>query len=493
MARLLNILLCFTLIIGPVWVGSYFGEWRWPVIYSAITTGILALVFARPQKAPLSFWILLLTLLTLSAQGLWMWYNTHSLFIENNIFKSVHYMWHLEPLTTQPHPELPGAPDKAEAWDRLSYILPCLLIVLATRQLVASRVLQLGTLCGTIFWTGVFIAALGLLQRFTGAEGIYWSDELIFKYRQFFFATYRSPGIATSYLNIAFAAGLAHLLSITHKLIRRSDAKPTHPLLICIGLIVLFSGSMTTGSKAGTVFTAGTLLLWTAMNFKGMIHMIRNADALFPSGSPHERNIILGAVTIASIFAVLNFGETVTKRWKISIDKDHQTLQLRHIANSVQIDMTQKPDWGWAGYGPGSFYPLFPLHVDKKTDKALHHKWVYAHNDHLQTLVEWGWFGTGCFILLIGGGGTILLVENFSHHKKHRTHHLFYFRGMGIAMFICLLHATVDFPFQIESIAITFSAILGAAWAATSLRLKFKMENEECLGYNSQSGSRSAA
>ena len=401
-----------------------------------------------------------------------MHYNTSSVFIENEIIDGVHYFWQFIPEANQPHPEYVGGVDKAESWDRLSYILPCLLIVLAVRQMVVSRVLNLRVLCGTIFWTGVGIAALGLVQRFTGAEGIFWSEEFTYSYRKLFFGTYRSPGIATCYLNMCFALGLAYLMDITRAQLRKRNPKPTQTILTSIGLIVLFSGSMTAGSKAGTVFAVVTLLLWIASNFKGIISMVRSAGSLLPSGSPHERNILLGAVAIAGILAVLSLGGTVSKRWEKSLDNDHSTIQIRHIANSVQLEMIDKPEWDWAGYGPGSFKPLFPFHAH---GTGLKEKWVYAHNDHLQTLVEWGWFGTGCFVLLIGGGATILLTElineALSKKRLHRTGNLFYFRALCIAMFICLLHATVDFPFQIESIAITFAAILGAAWAGRTLRV----------------------
>jgi len=471
MNRLSNILLSIALILGPLWVGSYFGDYRWPLIYAASAAGIVGVLVSRPKRDWLSFSVMLTLLILIAAQGYWMYYNTGTVLIENGLYNGTHYIWQFLPLESQPYPEYVGGVDQAEGWDRLSYILPCLLIVLAVRQMVASKVLDLSVLCGTIFWTGVAVAALGLVQRYTGAEGIYWSDDLIFKNRNLFFGPYRSPGIATSYMNLGLALGLSHLLATTRRLSRRKDAKPSHPLCICIGLIILFTGAMTAGSKAGTVFAASTLVLWFVMNWRAVFSMLRNATSLLPSGSPHERNIIFSAIAAAGIFSVLSLGATVTKRWEKSIDNDHQTLQVRHIANSVQLKMIDRPEWGWAGYGPESFFPLFPLHSQ---GSGLQGKWVYSHNDHLQTLVEWGWAGTGCFVLLIGGGATILLTElineALSKKRRHRTGNLFYFRGIAIAMFICLLHATVDFPFQIESIAITFAALLGAAWAGKSLR-----------------------
>ena len=47
-------------------------------------------------------------------------------------------------------------------------------------------------------------------------------------------------------------------------------------------------------------------------------------------------------------------------------------------------------------------------------------------------------------------------------------------RGYLIAIAMCLLHALIDFPFQIESIAITMSVLFGAAWAMPGLRIPRK-------------------
>jgi hypothetical protein len=403
-----------------------------------------------------------------------MHYNAWGIFIENEIIGTRHYFWEILDRKEQPYPIQPGTVDQVEAWDRLSYIIPGLLYFLALRRCLALRTLKLSTLCTTLFWTGVSISFLGLAQRFTGAEGFFWDPELFEKHRALFFATFRSPGIASCYLNLCLAIGLGHLLATTHELSKYKYAKPTQPIFIFIGVITLAAGAMGAGSKAGAIFAAVILTLWTITNFRSIWRLLRHSSSLLPSGSPHERNLITGAAFCALIFSILSFGGLVTQRWEKAEKSNFGTLTQRHIANHSMIEMLEQegkrfPKWEALGYGPGSFMPLFPFFTH---DKAGHlkSKWVYAHNDHLETLIEWGWLGTSFWILLIGGSGLLLLYESLAKRRQHMRANLFYFNGAAIGMFAFLLHATVDFPFQIESIAISFAAVMAIGWAAPSLR-----------------------
>lgn len=472
----LTIITLTPLIIGPWWLGSYYSEYRWPLIYStwiAITASFF-LKGETKDRAILSKWTSILLVSLLIIQGLWMCHNAWGKWIDNEIIGTRHYFWEFIKLNTQTYPTLPGAPDKDEAWDRLSYIIPGICYCIALRRCIATRSFKLNTLCATLFWTGVSIAFLGLAQRFTEAEGFFWNEELYDKNRRLFFATFRSPGIASCYLNLCLSIGLSHLLAITHELSKNKYAKPTHPIFIGIGIIIISSGSMAAGSKAGAFAAGCILLLWTIANLREIWRLLQQSASLLPSGSPHERNILAGSIIGAMILASLSFGGLVSERWKHSTDRNHDTLTKRHLANHSMIEMiTEKhprfPEWGVLGYGPGSFMPLFPFFTHDKAG-ALKSKWAYAHNDHLETLLEWGWLGTSFWTLLIGGSGFLLLYEQLAKRKLHRRANLFYFNGVAIGMFIFLAHATVDFPFQIESIAISFAAVMSIGWAATSLR-----------------------
>ncbi|MFD2276203.1 O-antigen ligase family protein [Rubritalea spongiae] len=474
---ILAILILFPLAIGPWYLGSYYNEYRWPLIY-ATWIAVAASLFLSPRghtpHRRITKWLPLLLVTLIVTQGLWMLNNTWGEFIENEVIGTRHYFWEIISLDNQPYPTLPGTVDKKEAADRLSYIIPALLYFTVLHLKLASRSIKLSTLCATIFWIGVSIAFLGLAQRFTDAPGFYWNEELYDRHRPLFFATFRSPGIAACYLNLCLTMGLSYLLATSHRLRRKKHAKPTLPICISIGVVILTTAAMSAGSKAGTIFTVITILLWLLTNLRSIWKLLHQSTALLPSGSPHERNIIISSVLATMIFAVVSFGGVFHERWNRALDSDFGSLTHRHIANHCMLTMLEEnhpkfSNWGALGYGPGSFMPMFPFFTHDKAG-ALNSKWIYAHNDPLQTLIEWGWLGTSFWILLIAGSAFLLLYEQLAKRKKQSRTHLFYFNGATIGMFIFLLHSTVDFPFQIESIAISFAAVLSIGWAAPSLR-----------------------
>ena len=131
--------------------------------------------------------------------------------------------------------------------------------------------------------------------------------------------------------------------------------------------------------------------------------------------------------------------------------------------------MVGDESWGAMGMGPGSFYPLFPYYSGQ-IDTLITGIWVYAHNDYMQTLVEWGWLGTALLALCIGGGYFVLAREIFFHRNDHSKSRFIHMRGYLLAMTVFLVHAVIEFPFQIESLAVIFSVMLGVAWASPAVR-----------------------
>ena len=391
-----------------------------------------------------------------------MWFNAWGLFNDSS--------GSLQQLTQTPFPLLPGSPDRAEAWDRLSSIIPCLGLIWVTRDMVIQQPRLIRTVAKTIFWTGSAVALLGLMQRWTGAEGIYWNHDLVQPEQWLFFGTYRSPGIATCYLNIAFAMGLTMMLSPeSMRDLTKKRLRSAYSMLHISASIILLISVITAGSKAGMVFALLTLILWAVLNRRAIGGAFYRSTHFFSGHRRLERNLTAGVLLIITILGTLSFAGTMSQRWQSAHEGGYASLSGRGVVNAIQIEMIQDPAWGALGFGPGAFYPLFPYFSEGSDIGGVY---VYGHNDYLQTLVEWGWLGTSVFAVLIAGGFFCFLRELFSFKESHAKSTVIYIRGYLIAMTTMLLHAMVDFPFQIESIAVTFSVILGIAWAVPSLRPK---------------------
>ena len=474
-----RILLLISLLIGPLWMGSYFDHWRWPLLICATLAICILLTAPLPttnthasdesaeEKTPRRNWWLAALLLWPVLQGFWMWHNAWGEFSAQP--------WHITLLDAQPNPALPGAPDRTEAWDRLSYIVPCLGIIWVTRSTVIAFPKMLRAIAVTLFWTGAAVALLGLMQRWTGAEGMYWSDNLIFHNRQLFFGTFRSPAIATCYLNMALAMGLTLMIAPKSGGLEHAPSASRSALRILLsilrlaGVIIVFTAVVSAGSKAGMFFGFLTLGLWSALNRNAIKRAFLRSTEMFSGNRGMERNLMATTFILIGILAGLSFAGTTSLRWESAHEADYSTMTERGASNAIQIEMIQDDEWGALGLGPGAFYPLFH-YFSKGSD--IRGTYVYGHNDYLQTAIEWGWLGTSVFALLLAGGVYFLVREIHFHKEDHRKRDIIYMRGCLIALTMMQLHAAVDFPFQIESIAITFSVILGIAWAAPALRLK---------------------
>jgi len=485
-----GLLLIVAIFIGPLLAGSYYGSWRWPlVLISSIAALLLILGTQSNRSGPGSgpgqqkqrqsnhgarFLIGLLALTIL--QGLWMWFNAWGVFYNSPEFYDVASVpWRIDTLADQPFPSLPGTADKAESYDRLSYIIPCLALIWGVRQLVIARPSWCQHLAKSIFWSGAIIALVGILQRASGTSSILWLDQLeqglLTKH---FFATYRSPGIATCFLNVALALGLPSVLNALRSDLDTRGFRAHYPmayLLVTIsGVIIIICAVITAGSKAGMAFGVITVILFSLLNRHAIGKAFRESSTqLFFGNKPIERNIFIGAIICITVFLILTFAGIMSERWSGAHKLNYSSLTGRLQANEVMLKMVADDGWGALGMGPGSFYPLFPYYSGQ-INSLITGVWVYAHNDYMQTLVEWGWFGFVLLAACIGGGFLLLARELFFHRTEHSKSRFIHMRGYLLAMFVFLVHALIEFPFQIESLAVVFAVMLGVAWASPAIR-----------------------
>lgn len=472
-----GVLLIASIFIGPLLAGSYYEPWRWPLIYLSCGSALLLILSSRPRGPRAHGGLLLLGLLVLTAlQGAWMWFNAWGVFEASpEFYEPATVPWKIDPLPDQPFPNLPGTADRAEAFDRLSYIIPCLGLIWGVRQIVISRPRWCQLIAKSIFWSGVLIGLIGIAQRSSGTSSILWLDELkqglITKH---FFATYRSPGIAACFLNVALALGLPSLLNALRSDQFTRGFRANHPMaylmITTTGLVILICAVITAGSKAGMALGLLTILLFSFLNRHAIGKALTDSSSqLFFGNKPIERNIFIGGIICITTLLILTFAGHMSDRWTAAHKLNYSSLTGRLQANEVMLKMMGDDGWGALGMGPGSFYPLFPYYSGK-IDTIITGVWVYAHNDYMQTLVEWGWLGTLVLAACIVGGCLILARETFFHRTDHSKNRFIHLRGYLIAMLILLIHATIEFPFQIESLAVVFSIMLGVAWASPALR-----------------------
>lgn len=479
----IGVIVC--IFIGPLLAGSYYEPWRWPLIYTSAAAALALFISGfRPGRMSRSGLVLAILLLCPALQGIWMYYNAWGEFSQNLYYDPTYLPWRITELENQPFPSLPGTADKAEAIDRLSYILPCLGLVWGVRKIIICRPHWCQHLAKAIFWAGVCVAIIGLLQRATGSTAILWLPDLEQGLlRKHFFATYRSPGIASCFLNVALAMGMAcnlNAMRLEETNHRKKSWRARNPMAYLLattgGVVILICAVITAGSKAGMALAVITIMLFCFLNRGAISKALRETTPqMFFGSRPVERNLFIGSIVSITVFLLLSFAGTMSERWTAAHKLNYSSLNGRIQANRIMLNMVEDEGWGAMGMGPGSFYPLFPYYTGQYTQKAdtmIMGVWAYAHNDYLQTLVEWGWLGTLCLAGCIGGGFLLLARELLLHRQHHSKNRFIHYRSFFLAMAIFLAHAVIEFPFQIESLAVVFSVLTGVAWASSSLRGK---------------------
>jgi len=303
----------------------------------------------------------------------------------------------------------------------------------------------------TIGLAGGTIAFVGLLQKATGAQMIFWQTAPVWGAKTFF-ATYYYHGNAGAYLNLVWplTAGLAV----------RAFTKPSHPGMRALWVSVLILTLAAVLANTSRMAQLIALLLLIAL-------CVQLGPALLRKVSHGEKNIALAGVIaiLLTLFALgqathleqpLNRWQSVTKR--ISSD-------ARWQASRVAIGALR--DVGFFGFGPGTFRVVFPSY-NNVANKPAPGTWRFLHEDYLQTVLEWGWVGSSVWALLFVGG----IAIGIRSYKKSAAHGWAPRRRLLQPFVITALigvglHGLVDFPFQIASIQLYVATYLGLCWGSS--------------------------
>jgi O-antigen ligase len=194
-----------------------------------------------------------------------------------------------------------------------------------------------------------------------------------------------------------------------------------------------------TGSRGGASATGLSLLIFAVLASKGK----RRPEILGVA-------IALGFLCVAALLFV--FGDPLMDKFKergIS-DPSRVSVYLLTIRSIFDIPIF--------GYGYGTFVDVFPLYRDRSV--GVYGAWEQAHDTYLEIFQGLGLlFGS---MLLIS---VILLVWRCIKSAMMTGENLTVPGFAAAAAVLVGVHALVDFSLQIQAIALTFAASLGAGVA----------------------------
>jgi O-antigen ligase len=116
------------------------------------------------------------------------------------------------------------------------------------------------------------------------------------------------------------------------------------------------------------------------------------------------------------------------------------------------------------GFGPATFQTAFPYYT-KELGAEISGVWLYAHDDYLQTLVEWGWVGGLCWAIYLLGGVGFSWLTVYQYRKQISSTDRIACVAIVSALIGVLIHASMDFPLQVPSIELYVLVLLGMVWS----------------------------
>jgi O-antigen ligase len=390
--------------------------------------------FRRSHPLP---WLPVACLGLLALQAGWMWFNARS-YLDDAF-------WEFVPLS-QPCPSLPGSWERAASGQQVQTILALLAAFLIAAGMVEETAWR-ERLWRTMAITGVSIVIYGLAQRALNFTSIFWPAETGGRN---FFGSFHYHGNAGAFLNLIWPILLMLLV--------RSFRQPKAHLeraLWSSALFLTLVGCMVNISRAAAAITL-------VLGLVGGGWLLPQARVR-PVVNFRSRGFILLAVLgifMAALVAVAGHSMSEMRWAQFSSQLNGNNQRL--LAQGACLRML--PEAGWFGFGPGTFFAVFPFHTSYLGYKIWGF-WIYAHEDYLQTVIEYGRVGAALWAVYFFGGLFLALVRGLGAKSAGTTARLGY-AACFLALGGIALHSLVDFPLQVPSIQLYVAVYLALAWRA---------------------------
>lgn len=362
--------------------------------------------------------------------------------------------WEFVPLI-QPFPNQPGSWDKAASLFTTKTVCSMSGAFLVASDLIADTVWKL-RLWRTMAIVGCSVILYGVIEKGLG------SDSVISMYRDqsvgsTSFGPYRYHGNAGAYLNLIWPVLLALFIQS-----RRKRHAYVEQALWVFWLVIALAACFINTSRAAATITVFTLIV-AAISFAPFFR-----ESFIRSNRIAR---MLAIILIVSVVAILVYGGVTTQLQgrldrMLNLGKADED-ESRFLVDGACLRMI--PEAGWLGFGPGTFSSVFPFHTLYLGVK-IQGFWLYAHEDYLQTVVEYGYFGTLLWSTLLFGGLWMTIFRGLQ--SSVRTNDRIMFRAFSLTLGGLALHSLVDFPLQVASIELYASIFLAYAWNTSDNLMK---------------------
>ena len=222
-----------------------------------------------------------------------------------------------------------------------------------------------------------------------------------------------------------------------------SDRGMLHIVLISAALLAMVAAMILSNARAPALALAAGLagMMLLARIFKG----------------PWAKELLLGLIVLPVVLVtvlVIGYDDSLLR-----IAGSDFLADERYAQNRLGLGVV--PDFWLAGVGAGNYEWILPAYRDGSLRFLTYD---HAHNDYLELLIEQGAIG----FALIGAAVALIFYKLLVGYRERRDYLmrgiLF---GVLLALAVMLVHALVEFVFQIPANAVFFFALAGLGLVAT--------------------------
>jgi O-Antigen ligase len=345
---------------------------------------------------------------------------------------------------------LPGAPGSINQAQSLAASIDAtmLLLTLTLASDLGRQAAWRKRFWWTIALTGTSIALFGLVQKLAGARNIFFAP---FSFEtETFFATFSYHANAGSYLNLVWplVAGLTVLAF--RKGTRAQRVGWTLALVTCVA--ALFVNTSRASGFLG-IAMALPLCAWVGSQLlRGRFGKVHPAKAAI--------TFLLLSALACGVAMTVGIDRTL-QRWGY-LERELTGRNLRLQAQQHELGFAA--DAGPFGFGPGTYPTVFAT-SERATDMLTGFK-QFAHEDYLQTIIEWGFVGGLLWFFLLSAGPVDSLIVAWRNPHRWQFRDTALHRVTLLALLGVALHALVDYPMQVPSIRLYVVVMAGLLWSS---------------------------
>ncbi|MBW2149269.1 MAG: O-antigen ligase family protein [Deltaproteobacteria bacterium] len=319
---------------------------------------------------------------------------------------------------------------------------------------------------------GAAMAILALLQRFGGADKIYWLRETAHKR---FMGPFVNENHYAGYMEMTICLGLGYFLFRMEQAAgshrkkgwrhRLTSIKSPANGLILFAVVVMAVSVLFSLSRGGILTLILSLLnIAYLVALRQVVKKKRAAPA-----ATQARNLlapVLTACWLILLFAVWLGAEPVVE----------EMLTLRDVSRQIKLQVMRDTigivrDYPLVGTGMGTFPYVYPAYQSFSSDVLFTH----TENDYLQLLSEGGVMGFALMAGIIGWIGAVMMkgmLPRASIANSRRPDNSPIILGCLAALLSMLVHSFFDFNLHIPSNALLFTAILAMGYGMSTLNVR---------------------